>query len=108
MTHTELLDALATYPTETHLSDIAYDAGLPVTILPDALNNLDAIGHAAVLVDDGLLLIPYNEVSLGDGWEQFDLDQAVLMAEPPEYRAAAAAYAQAQDRLVELLTTTRS
>ena len=78
-----VLDALgATDATESALSDLAMAEDLTVTWLPDPLGRLDAIGHAAIPVDDGLLLIPYVAVSLGTGWEQLDLGTVTIVPMP--------------------------
>ena len=102
MTARAILAALVEDPTESQLSDILEDSS-GITWIPDPLNNLNAIGYALVVTDDGLLAIPYTAVFLGDGWEQLDLDEAMLMPLPASYSQAAAAYRQAEHNLVALL-----
>ncbi len=101
MTSQEILAALADDPTERGLSEIP---NVAVTWVDDPLETLDAVGHAVVIADDGLLLIPYTAVRLGGGWEQLDLDAAVQLAEPPDYLRTAVAYAEAEQALVRVLT----
>ena len=99
MTAQEILQALENNPTSGQVADL----GLRAVIVPHCLGNLDAIGHIAIPADDGLLLIPYTAVTLGDGWEQLDLDHATRVADPPGFPDAVAAYATALDSLTTLL-----
>ena len=103
MTSSDILAALADDPTERSLSDLAFDHKFTVTIIPDSLNELDAIGYVVVTADDGLLLIPYTAVTLGHGWEQFDLDGAVVLTEPSDYREMETAFMVAKQQLVKIL-----
>ena len=99
-----VLDALgATDATESALSDLAMAEDLTVTWLPDPLGRLDAIGHAAIPVDDGLLLIPYVAVSLGTGWEQLDLDTVTVVPMPTLFATLATAYKSIEQMLTVCL-----
>lgn len=102
MTSVDVLQALAADPTERGLNDLAFEQKLEVLIFPHA-NDPNAIGVALVRVDDGILQIPYTLVTLGDGWEQFELNQAQTVSEPAEYAAGAARYQAAEQALIACL-----
>ena len=99
-----LLTFLESDPTERHLSDLADHHHLDVHYLHHTLGEDDVLGYALVRVEDGLLKVPYTAVTLGDGWEHFDLDHAAVMPEPPTYAAAVHHYQVAMDALVDCLT----
>lgn len=100
MTSHEVLARLADDPTEAQLSELANGS---TTWVSDPLNDLNAIGHAVVPCDDGLLLIPYTAVRLGEGWEQLDLVHAQRIAEPLAYQNAARDYRVALEHLIAVL-----
>ena len=73
-------------------------------LINNPLDFPEAIGYAVARADEGLLLIPYSEVTLDSSWEQLDLDHAILIPEPPRYLQAATAFQQAEDALIVMLT----
>ncbi len=101
----EVLTALIDDPTESGLGDFlaTHHASEAVTWIPDPLDNLHAIGHALVVTDNGLLAIPYTAVFLGNGWEQLELNEAILIPTPASYTQAAQRYTQAEHELTQLL-----
>ena len=68
--------------------------GLGRLVLPAVgpLEYLDAIGHTAISV-------PYTAVIPGHGYEQLDLEHAIVVADPPGFPEAAAIYESALDAL---------
>lgn len=102
MTHAQVLLLLAPDPTERGLSGLAEDCKWDYTIFRHA-DGPDVIGYAIIRVDNGLLKIPYDAVTLGDGWEHFCLDQAQIMPEPPGYAQAVQALRAAEARMIALI-----
>ncbi len=89
-TATDIVEKLLKDPTERGLSEMSPRP--PYCTIPSSLGNLSAIGYVAIEVHEGLLLIPYNQVRLGQGWEQLVLEQRVIVPTPIDWHVKRQAF----------------
>lgn len=95
MTADELLAALRPHPTESQLSELTTDYVIAHMVGPDD----GLLGWIFVPVSDGLLGIPYEQVSVGHGWEQLCPDRARCFGQDASLARAVRAYDAARQGL---------
>ncbi len=104
----ELLGILADNPYESTLGNL--DNSPRYISLPTALGNLDSIGTIAIEVAEGLLLIPYDQILLGHGWEQLLPEHALIIPQPDTcpaiYDQYTGSLATIESTLLRAITTT--
>ena len=85
-----IIEHLLIDPTERGLSEMNPRPGY--CVIPSSLGNFNAIGYVAIEVFEGLLLIPFNQVQLGNGWEQLVLEQRAIVPLPVDWHGKRRAF----------------